>query len=67
MKIEKKEEIAKKIILEKYSDEKLKDYPPEKINYVVGIRNEAFFHERNSFDEFSFVVALEKIQKYLER
>lgn len=65
MKMNEKEKNARRLMLQLYNDNQLKNYPPDKILYIIHIRNEVIYHERNPYSAFSFVTVLENIQKYL--
>ena len=62
-----KQEIAKKIIIEKYSDMKLRNnFPDNIVEDITRIRNRAFADEINK-GAGDFVGVLEEIENYLKK
>lgn len=62
-----KKEIAKKIIIEKYSDMKLRNnFPDNIVEDITRIRNRAFADEINK-GSGDFAGALEEIENYLKK
>lgn len=62
-----KQEIAKKIIIEKYSDMKLRNnFPDNIVEDITRIRNRAFADEINK-GAGDFVGVLEEIENYLNK
>lgn len=62
-----RQEIAKRTIIEKYSDMKLRNnFPDNIVNEITSIRNGAFADEIN-IGSGDFVGALEEIENYLKK